>query len=262
VIRRRFAFGKNWQNYVQHALTPANIQHARHAFQQLYADIELQGKTFLDIGFGQGLALFFAREMGADVVGIDNDADNLVSCQHTAAFFQNQLPAMQVASILDVEFVQEQRQNGQFDVVHAWGVLHHTGNMRQALYHTTRLVKQGGYLIVAIYNKHWSSPIWKVIKQSYNHAPNIIQKLLISMFYPVIYCAKWVVTGTDPKRKERGMDFFYDVVDWVGGYPYEYASVQSIQQFFCQQHFECIRVIPAKVPTGCNQFVFRKCVCP
>jgi 2-polyprenyl-6-hydroxyphenyl methylase/3-demethylubiquinone-9 3-methyltransferase len=256
---RHFAFGKNWQNYARYALTRARIEHARQAFQKLYASIDLHGKTFLDIGFGQGLALFFAREMGADVLGIDSDADNLVSCQHTSVFFQDQqIPHIRVASILDPAFVQEQLQRGQCDIVHAWGVLHHTGDMWQALYHAIQLVKDGGYLMIAIYNAHWSSPIWRLIKWSYNYAPDIVQQMLIVLFYPIIYCAKWIVTGTNPKRKERGMDFFYDVVDWVGGYPYEYASIETIQQHMCQQNFTCIRVIPAQVPTGCNQFVFKK----
>lgn len=255
----RFAFGKNWQGYVQHALTTANIQQAREAFRMLYAGIDFQGKTFLDIGFGQGLALFFAQELGASVSGIDIDADNLVSCQYTAKLFPEQVfPCIQVASILDTAFIQDQLQHEQFDIVHSWGVLHHTGNMRQALHNTMQLVKSEGYLIISIYNKHWSSPLWRVIKWGYNHVPGTGQKMLIHLSYPIIYCAKWIITGDNPKRKRRGMDFFYDVVDWVGGYPYEYASIPAVQQLVCRQRFECVRTLPANIPTACNQFVFKK----
>ncbi len=262
VVERRFAFGKNWQNYAWHALTPDKVVHARTAFQKLYAGIEMRGKRFLDIGFGQGLALFLAQELGALVTGIDCDVDNLESCQQTAAFFPFQpLPSLQVASILDSVFVYEQIQRGRFDIVHAWGVLHHSGNMQQALEHAMQLVNDEGYLILAIYNAHWSSPIWRGIKWGYNSVPGLVQQFLIALFYPIIYCAKWCVTGADPKRKERGMDFFYDVVDWVGGYPYEYASIEAVQDIVCRRQFECLRVIPARVPTGCNQFVFKKSVC-
>jgi len=39
---------------------------------------------------------------------------------------------------------------------------------------------------------------------------------MIGVLYPVIWLAKLAVTGKDPNSKERGMDFYYDVVDWVG----------------------------------------------
>jgi 2-polyprenyl-6-hydroxyphenyl methylase/3-demethylubiquinone-9 3-methyltransferase len=55
------------------------------------------------------------------------------------------------------------------------------------------------------------------------------------------------------------MDFHYDVVDWVGGYPYQYGTIDEISRFVEALGFEVQRRIPAKVPTGCNEFVFRRC---
>ncbi len=256
---RTFAFGKNWQAYVQHALTPQKVAQAKTAFLKLFEGIEFRGKSFLDIGFGQGIALFAAQERGAHVMGIDVDEENLRSLTKTAQMFHSQqMPVVRIASILDDAFVETQLQQGQFDIVHSWGALHHTGNMLQAIHHAASLVKCGGYLVLAIYNKHWSSPIWGRIKWLYNHSPEFVQQLLVMLFYPIIYLAKFVVTGKNPKAKERGMDFFYDVVDWIGGYPYEYASIAAIQEIMERKGFVCVRIIPALVPTGCNQFVFQK----
>ena len=58
------------------------------------------------------------------------------------------------------------------------------------------------------------------------------------------------------------MDFFFDVVDWVGGYPYEYASVQDVVNLATRNNLELTRVGPASVPTGCNEFVFVRLVTP
>jgi 2-polyprenyl-6-hydroxyphenyl methylase/3-demethylubiquinone-9 3-methyltransferase len=168
------------------------------------------------------------------------------------------LPPVQVASILDHDFISQQLQHRQFDIVHSWGALHHTGNMTQAIDNAARLVKKTGYLIISIYNQHWSSPLWHCIKWMYSISPSFARKALIGGLYPIIYTAKFLVTGKNPKRKERGMDFFYDVVDWVGGYPYEYASISRIKELVCSKNFVCVRVIPAQVPTGCNQFVFKR----
>ena len=81
---------------------------------------------------------------------------------------------------------------------------------------------------------------------------------MIVLFYPVIYLTNFFVTGKNPKSQKRGMDFYYDIIDWVGGYPYEYASIDEIKKLAGSLEFSCIKAIPAQVPTGCNEFVFKK----
>jgi 2-polyprenyl-6-hydroxyphenyl methylase/3-demethylubiquinone-9 3-methyltransferase len=51
------------------------------------------------------------------------------------------------------------------------------------------------------------------------------------------------------------MDFMHNIIDWVGGYPYEYASVLEMTETLKKLGFEMILVRPAAVPTGCNEFV-------
>ena len=112
--------------------------------------------------------------------------------------------------------------------------------------------------MIALYNRHWSSRPWLIIKYIYCKSPPALQKLLVSMLAPVIYVAKWLVTREDPRNQSRGMDFFYNVVDWVGGYPYEYASREEVLTMVEPLGFTCTRHIPSQVPTGCNEFVFRR----
>jgi 2-polyprenyl-3-methyl-5-hydroxy-6-metoxy-1,4-benzoquinol methylase len=254
----RFAFGKNWQSFSREALTPERVTEARQAFHELVNGIHFQGKRFIDIGFGQGISLVAAAEMGAEVIGIDIDGDNREALQTTQrAMGWPEICETRYVSILDESFVQGAE--GKFDIVHAWGVLHHTGDMKRAIENTCRLVTSGGgYFICAIYNHHWTSPLWWWIKWSYNQLPDALQRVLVALFYPVIYAAKWAVTGENPWKKDRGMNFFHDVVDWIGGYPYEYASREEIEMFVGQQGFQCLRTQPARVPTGCNVFVFQR----
>ncbi len=54
------------------------------------------------------------------------------------------------------------------------------------------------------------------------------------------------------------MDFLVDIVDWVGGYPYEYAAIDEVLDLGVKNSLQMVRVTPAGVPTGCNEFVFTK----
>ena len=96
------------------------------------------------------------------------------------------------------------------------------------------------------------------IKYLNNRSPAPLQKLLIWIFIPIIYAEKWSVTHRNPLGRTRGMDFYYDTVDWVGGYPYEFATAQEVRGFLQPLGFVLDRFMAATVPTGCNQFVFRR----
>ncbi len=253
----KFSFGKNWRSYSQSALTPERIEQARNAFRELLGGIEMQGKKFIDIGFGQGLSLVAAAEMGADVLGVEADKKNIEALNRTrqAMGYAPPLPT-RIISILDDAFVKEY--NARFDIVHSWGTLHHTGDMAKAIRNACALVAENGYLVCSIYNRHWSSPVWRIIKFLYNKLPGILRRAYTSFFCAVIYLAKLVVTRENPKKKERGMDFFHDVVDWVGGYPYEYADKEEIKELVGKQGFLCIKYRSPRAPTGCNEFVFKR----
>lgn len=258
-----FDFGQNWKEFSEQALTPERFGQARKDFAELVAGIDLRGKTFLDIGFGQGLTLLCASEQGARVHGLDINP----KCREVFDYNRERLGVAEanaarvtVGSVLDqhpIETVRAWEPAG-YEIVHSWGVLHHTGRMWPAIDNAMSLVKPGGNFILAIYNRHWTSPAWTLIKRAYVSMPGFAQKLMNWLFVPIIFVAKLLVTGRNPLRMERGMEFYYNVVDWVGGYPYEYASREEIVSYLEQRGFKLERFTPTIVPIGCNEFVFRK----
>ena len=60
------------------------------------------------------------------------------------------------------------------------------------------------------------------------------------------------------ENSERGMDRWRDIIDWVGGYPFEVASREAIIGFCTRQGFELERLISVGRSHGCNQFVFER----
>ena len=259
-----FDFGQNWIDFSRHALTAERVEQARRDFLRLYEGINLKGVSFLDVGFGQGLNLLFAREAGARVFGNDLNPKCREALAVTASVLGSggDVPVV-IGSFLDTDTLSGiaglNEPARKFSIVHSWGVLHHTGNMGLALRNAATLVEDKGHLVLAIYSRHWSSPVWRFIKWFYCASPRWGRTLLTGFFYPLIAGAKFSVTRKNPFRKNRGMDFYYDVIDWIGGYPYEYATRKEIESILQPMGFSCIKFAAAEVPTGCNEFVFVKC---
>jgi SAM-dependent methyltransferase len=254
LMEDRFKFGENWASFSRH-LDDAKVAEAEQSLKNLFGVDTFIGKSFLDIGCGSGLFSIAAARLGAQkVLGIDID---MVSVQTSRENAEHWLSGQG-----DVSFVHgsaldasQMDQLGTFDIVYSWGVLHHTGNMERSIENTIKRVNAGGWLMVAIYNRHSSSAGWKAVKWLYNRSNRFGQKLLIWIFTPVIFVAKWVATGENPLKVRRGMDFMHNVIDWVGGYPYEYASISEMATILRNFGFEVLKTIPATVPTGCNEFV-------
>lgn len=252
-----FDFGTNWQAFSERRASPERLAAAKSSLQSLLQRETLKGFSFLDIGCGSGLFSIAAYELGAArVVGIDlNPGCIVVSSQNRDRLAPKAPILFQQASVLHPEAL---KSLGEFDIVYAWGSLHHTGALWNAIRNAAEQTGQGGLLVMAIYNKHITSPVWKWIKWFFNQLPSCGKWLMAVFFAGVIYVAKWGVTRRNPLAKERGMDFWYDVIDWIGGFPYEYATPPEVITFVQGLRFVLIHSIPAQVPTGCNEFVFER----
>jgi 2-polyprenyl-6-hydroxyphenyl methylase/3-demethylubiquinone-9 3-methyltransferase len=55
----------------------------------------------------------------------------------------------------------------------------------------------------------------------------------------------------------RGMSLWRDLVDWVGGYPFEVADPGETFNFFKKRGFH-LTSLKTTHSLGCNEFVFRR----
>jgi 2-polyprenyl-6-hydroxyphenyl methylase/3-demethylubiquinone-9 3-methyltransferase len=261
-----FAFGRNWRRYVANYLDPERVDIARQSLLDLVGT-ELSGKVFLDVGAGSGLFSLCAFLSGAaKVVSFDVDPDSVEACltlRRSIGDPENW--EIRQGSILDREFVSALPPG---DVVYSWGVLHHTGDMYGALRNAASLVAPGGLLCIALYNRVAgrlvTSERWLRIKRLYNRSPRFVQHTMEGLFL-THWTARQLYRRRNPRRaaseykRQRGMALRTDVVDWLGGYPYEFANVDEVVSFGRREcRLQVVRVIPAPVTSiENNQFVFR-----
>ncbi|MEM7532464.1 MAG: class I SAM-dependent methyltransferase [Chloroflexota bacterium] len=248
-----FSFGENWLNYLD-TVTQERYQQAYDSLANLLDLEDLTGQTFLDIGCGSGLFSASALSMNAQkVISVDVDPKSVQATQSLKEQ-RHDVEHWQVlhGSILDDAFVSQLEPA---DVLYSWGVLHHTGEMWRAIDNASKLVKPDGLFIIAIYNKHRTSEFWLRYKRLYNSSGTIGKQALAWTFF-IPRMASRLVKGKHPLREKRGMSVYYDVIDWVGGLPYEYASFDEIMDFCQARGFTLQKSIPTS-SIGCNQFVFR-----
>ena len=258
-----FNFGRNWKAYLE-IIEDSRISQAKAGLEKLLAGIPLSGKTFLDAGSGSGLHSLAAVLMGAKVRSFDV-SEQCVECAKSLKqkFAPSSDWEIETGSALDAEYL---RKLGQFDIVYSWGVLHHTGDLWKALDLAARLVKPGGTLVIAVYNHQgFRTKIWKAVKWSYNALPSALRFLILVPAFARIWgpaALKDFLRGrpfqTWRSYKLRGMDPWIDVVDWVGGYPFEAAYPQKIIDFYKERGFSLANFIGVGSGWGCNEFSFVK----
>lgn len=266
----RFTFGRNWRRYVDGFLDDEKLSRAQAQTSAFLGFGNLNGKRFLDIGCGSGLFSLVAHRMGAaEIISFDVDPDSVVA---TSRVFERvgSPPNWQImqGSILDREFLAGLPRA---DVVYAWGVLHHTGAMWDALRNTAELIQQGGLLYLAIYNKQeyatmrsWrGSYHWLRIKRIYNTGGPVV-RLVLETVYKGKDIVRMLIRLKNPLAEIRrysswrGMSWSVDTSDWLGGLPYEFAGADEVFNFCHKELGLELQNLRSTIHLGCNQFLFHK----
>jgi len=263
----RFAFGKNWQRFLKY-LTEDRIVEAEKSLCSMLEVDDLRGKSFLDVGCGSGLFSLAAMRLGAESVdSFDLDPRSVACAQELKRRYYDGSPSwtIQQGSVLNSGFLSTL---GQFDIVYSWGVLHHTGNMWQALENAIPLVETGGKLFIALYNdQDFLSTTWKAIKQRYNRGlawrlviiPTCATCFAVASFIKdVLFLRRSPLYRYREYKQARGMAYTTDLLDWLGGYPFEVARPDAIFDFFRANGFQMVKLKTVGLGLGNNEFVFAK----
>jgi SAM-dependent methyltransferase len=259
-LETHFRFGDNWQSYAR-TIAKEHIHHAVAGLRELLLD-ECAGETFLDIGCGSGIHSLAASILGAKVTAVDIDPASVKATHSvlTSHGFSTVVPKqISVFNLDPVTF-------GQFDIVYSWGVLHHTGDMWRAVAKAADLVRPGGRLVLALYDKTPFCGFWRREKAWYSKASESSQRRARTV-YMTLFRLKCMFTGRSFSKSvagydsSRGMDYYHDLHDWMGGYPYQSAHPSEVQRFLQACGFRQTVFMPSGVRiglfgSGCSQYTF------
>lgn len=263
--KNHFSFGRNWQDFLK-TLDDTRIEEAKKSLIEFLGGEEnIKGKSFVDVGCGSGLFSLAAFLLGASrVVSADVDEFSVACVTYLREKEGNPHNwEIRKGSALDAGFL---KSLGEFDIVYSWGVLHHTGDMYRALDNVRSLVDQNGVLYIALYNKFslsfrgGTSEFWLKVKKLYNNSGFFIKRVMDAIYatysvFALLAAFRNPFSYIKNYRSNRGMNWYRDIIDWIGGYPYEYASVEEIVNFFSERSI-FLKKLNAVNGLGCNEFLF------
>lgn len=253
----RFPFGANWTRFLEE-FDEARLRSAEQSLRDMLGVGGLENKRFLDIGSGSGLFSMAAHRLGARVHSFDYDPQSVECTRELKRRFSSGDVewVIEEGSALDAAYLSGL---GQFDVVYSWGVLHHTGDMNKALANVTSAVAPGGLLFIALYNDQgFVSRYWTLVKIAYNKNA-ILRLLVVAIHLPYLYGLRWLIRALSGRAAlERGMSLWHDMIDWLGGYPFEVARPEAIFRRFRDQGFILQELRTCGGRMGCNEYVFRR----
>lgn len=231
-VEAHFAFGDNWASYAR-SISEKEIAEAINGLRRLLGGGDLAKKRFLDVGSGSGIHSLAALHLGAkEVVAVDLDANSVSTTRQLLdGHFPHGNYQIKELSVFDLDPADD----GRFDVVYSWGVLHHTGDMVRAMRQCAAMVAPGGEFVFALYHKTWCCPLWIAEKRWYAKASRRAQGVARGIYVGIAALRRWLKGRSFKRfvrayRGNRGMDFFHDVHDWLGGYPYESISPDEVEK--------------------------------
>lgn len=262
---KRFEFGQNWTRFVKKNFKQERCDIAMEKILKFSGRKDMKGLEVIDVGCGSGLHSLGMFQAGADKIhSLDYD-QNSVNATRILHDYAKKPPnwTIERGDALDKPYLESL---GKWDFVYSWGVLHHTGSMWEAIKNVADMAKPDGYFYIALYSSDAdfqpSKEFWLEIKQKYVHGSWLKKKYMVLWYVWRFAMQKdirrlpEVINRVISYRFNRGMNYFADIRDWLGGWPMEYAGDQETTDLM-EQEFG-YKLINVDTGQACSEFLFQR----
>jgi len=204
-----------------------------------YSPEEIKGKRVLDAGCGTGIfSIIFARNGAAEVIGLDISPGSLTTARHLKDNFKLDNVHFQQADMLQLPFP-----NQSFDIVWAWGTVHHTLNPWQAMEELLRVLKPGGSILLAIYTKTKITFLHEIIRKTLIKTPRKtwppLAKIMAFFLGPVVAIFK------KREKSRQGEKLEELILDWYFVPIRHHYYPREIKDFLEQKGLTIEKFLPA-----------------
>ncbi len=256
----RFGFGRNWSEFIDQHFSESRVDSSREHLLTALRLKSLAGLSFLDIGCGSGLhSLAALRSGAASVVSFDYDANAVATSLKVRemAAANDARWSVERGSVLDAA---RMHALPKFDIVYSWGVLHHTGELWTAMDNAIIPRKPDSVVYLALYSsdQYVEPPTgeWVKVKREYNQRGALGKRIMewkhaLGLFRGGWRQKEWPWEVVR-KYNTRGMDFWTDIKDWLGGWPIEFASYAEVEAWG-KRHG--LTIVNAILGEGCTEYI-------
>jgi len=204
-----------------------------------YSDTEVAGKDVLDAGCGTGIfSVIFAKNGAGSVTGIDISEGSLETAKSLKDRFDLETVRFQREDMLDLPFADES-----FDIVWAWGTVHHTTDPFGAIEELIRVLKRGGSLLLAVYTKTKLTFLHEIIRKTLLKTPKKSWKFLSKVLS--VFLAPIVLLFKKREKSRKGEKLEELIMDWYFVPIRHHYYPDEIEKFLEKRGFTVEKFLPA-----------------
>jgi len=200
---------------------------------------EVAGRSVLDAGCGTGIfSIIFANQGAGRVTGIDISEGSLGTARSLKEKFGLDTADFMKQDMLDLPFP-----DASFDIVWAWGTVHHTTNPFRAIDQLIRVLKPGGALLLAVYTRTRLTFVHEIIRKTLVRTPRrswtFLSKVMALFLAPVVFVFK------KREKARKGEKLEELILDWYFVPIRYYYRPEEIREYLEDKGFAIEKFLPA-----------------
>lgn len=204
-----------------------------------YSPEEVRGMAVLDAGCGTGIfSAIFARNGAGRVVGIDISPGSLETARGLKEKFNLANVSFERQDMLQLPFA-----GGTFDIVWAWGTVHHTTDPLRAISELARVLRPGGSIFLAVYKRTKVTWIHEIIRKTLVKTPKrswtALSRIMAFFLSPVVFFFK------KREKSRKGEKLEELILDWYFVPIRHYYTPDEIRNVLEGKGFEIEKFLPA-----------------